>query len=112
MNEDGIKRKYLSLSGGRPRLTAALCERFYNNPQGLDPPFDNIYAHCTSGQKYVEAVAKRGDVLVTHGLLPHSHSPNHLHYARVITNPHVNLVEPFNLNREDGDYVRANRSES
>lgn len=49
--------------------------------------------------------AKAGDLLVTHGMLPHSHSPNHLHYARVITNPHVNLVEPFDLNRADGDYV-------
>jgi hypothetical protein len=50
-------------------------------------------------------VAKKGDVFVTHGMLPHSHSPNHLHYARVITNPHVNLSEPFNLSRKDGDYV-------
>lgn len=38
-------------------------------------------------------------------MLPHSHSPNHLNYARVITNPHVNLREPFNLNRADGDYT-------
>jgi len=38
-------------------------------------------------------------------MLPHAAGPNHLHYARVITNPHVCLAEPFNLNREDGDYV-------
>lgn len=38
-------------------------------------------------------------------MLPHTHTPNHLHYARVISNPHVNLKEPFNLNRPDGDYV-------
>jgi hypothetical protein len=30
---------------------------------------------------------------------------NCLHYARVITNPHVSLREPYNLNRPDGDYV-------
>jgi hypothetical protein len=33
-----------------------------------------------------------------------------MHYARVITNPHVNLKEPYNLNRADGDYVRLSRS--
>jgi hypothetical protein len=50
-------------------------------------------------------VAKRGDVFILHGLLPHVASFNHLHYARVITNPHVTLREPYNLNRPDGDYV-------
>ncbi|GMK55989.1 hypothetical protein CspeluHIS016_0210450 [Cutaneotrichosporon spelunceum] len=89
LNEDGIK---------------PLCELFYNTPEGLDPPFDNIYAHCTRGKVYTEVTASAGDLLVTHGMLPHSHSPNHLHYARVITNPHVNLAEPFDLNRSDGDY--------
>lgn len=56
---------------------------------------------------YKEFVAKRGDLIITHSLLPHSHTPNHLHYARVITNPHVNLKDPFNLNRPDGDYVSS-----
>jgi hypothetical protein len=50
-------------------------------------------------------VAKQGDVFILHGLLPHVASFNHLHYARVITNPHVTLKEPYNLNRPDGDYV-------
>jgi hypothetical protein len=36
---------------------------------------------------------------------PHAPSRNHMHYARVITNPHVNLKEPYNLNRADGNYV-------
>ena len=36
---------------------------------------------------------------------PHTHGVNHLHFARVITNPHVNMTDPFNLNRPDGDYV-------
>jgi hypothetical protein len=33
----------------------------------------------------------------------------HLHYARVITIPNVNLARPFNLNRPDGDYERLRR---
>lgn len=40
-----------------------------------------------------------------HGLLPHVASPNKLWYARVITNPHVSLAKPHNLNRPDGHYV-------
>lgn len=50
-------------------------------------------------------MAKKGDTFLLHGLLPHTASFNHLHYARVITNPHVTLKEPYNLNRADGDYV-------
>lgn len=49
--------------------------------------------------------AKKGDVVITHGLLPHVVSYNYLHYARVITNVHVTLRDPLNLNRGDGDYV-------
>lgn len=106
--EDGIKCRSLTYTPFRLLFTdndPALVERFYANPQGLDPPFANIYSHCKTASSFAEVVAKAGDVLVTHGMLPHSHSPNHLHYARVITNPHVNLSEPFNLNRPDGDYT-------
>ena len=56
-----------------------------------------VLAFEESGIKWVVA----GDVFITHGLIPHTATPNHLHYARVITNPHVNL------NRADGDYVRS-----
>lgn len=38
-------------------------------------------------------------------LQPHTNSKNHLRYARVIANPHINMVEPFNLNRVDSAYV-------
>ena len=44
-------------------------------------------------------------MFITHQLLPHSHSANHLHYPRIITNPHVSLKEDLSLNREDGQYV-------
>jgi len=80
-------------------------QHLYDHPEGLDPPFKGVYEHCPTSKVFTEVVAKKGDVFVTHGMLPHSHAPNHKHYARVITNPHVNLREPFNLNRPDGDYV-------
>ncbi|BEJ12560.1 hypothetical protein CspHIS471_0210200 [Cutaneotrichosporon sp. HIS471] len=85
---------------------APLMKHFYDHPEGLDPPFQGIYDYCyTAGNKLATVVGKKGDVFVTHGMLPHSHAPNHLHYARVISNPHVNLSEPYNLNRADGDYT-------
>lgn len=89
-----------------------LCETFYKHPEGIDPPFNGfkLYDHCKQAKKFTQIEAKAGDVFITHGLLPHAHTPNHLHYARVITNPHVNLKEPFNLNRPDGDYVRPRQS--
>lgn len=86
-------------------LTLALVKHFYNHPEGLDPPFYGAYDHCADSKVFTEIVAKAGDVFVTHGMLPHTHTPNHLHYARVISNPHINLKQPFNLNRADGDYV-------
>lgn len=85
---------------------AGICQYLYDHPEGLDPPFEHIlYQHIPQCKKFSSIVAKAGDVFITHGLLPHTNGQNHLHYARVIANPHVNMIEPFNLNREDGDYV-------
>lgn len=50
-------------------------------------------------------MAKQGDVFILHGLLPHVAGFNYLHYARVITNPHITLKEEYDLDRADGDYV-------
>lgn len=82
-----------------------LCKKFYDLPEGIDPPLEHLYSHVAECKSVNSVVANRGDLIITHALLPHTHSPNHKHYARVITNPHVNLVEPYNLNRPDGDYV-------
>ncbi|ORY31054.1 hypothetical protein BCR39DRAFT_494260 [Naematelia encephala] len=83
-----------------------VCKYLYDHPEGLDSPFeDTLYTHIPSCKKFATIEAKAGDVFITHGLLPHTWSENHLHYARVISNPHVNLVEPFNLNRKDSDYT-------
>ncbi|KAL3448402.1 hypothetical protein BJX65DRAFT_307262 [Aspergillus insuetus] len=48
--------------------------------------------------------AKKGDVFILHGLLPHSTSWNYLHYPRIITNVHITLREPLDLHRSDGNY--------
>ncbi len=85
---------------------SGVCQYLYDHPEGLDSPFeDTLYTHVPSCKNFSSVVAKAGDVFITHGLLPHTNGQNLLHYARVITNPHVNLIEPFNLSREDGDYV-------
>jgi hypothetical protein len=73
--------------------------------EGIDPPFSYLYRHIKDCKKFTTVEAKAGDVLITHALLPHAPSKNHLHEIRVITNPHVNLKDPFNLNRPDGDYT-------
>ncbi|KAI5479741.1 hypothetical protein MNV49_003002 [Pseudohyphozyma bogoriensis] len=89
--EDGIKQ---------------ICEYLLAHPEGLDPPLDVLYEDMgTKCHKFAQVEAKKGDVFLLHGLLPHANSANHLRYARVIANPHCNMVEPFNLNRADGDYT-------
>ena len=78
----------------------------YDHPEGLDPPLHG--ANCThvkDCEQFSTVVAKKGDVILLHGLLPHVASPNYLHYARVISNPHVSLHSPHSLNRADGNYV-------
>ncbi|KAJ4167425.1 hypothetical protein NW754_011240 [Fusarium falciforme] len=75
------------------------------HPKGLDPPIKGQNCeHIKHCEQFSTVVAKKGDVILLHGLLPHVASPNYLHYARVITNPHVCLHSPYNLNREDGNY--------
>jgi hypothetical protein len=91
-----------------------MCEHYYNHPEGFDPPYHNtgtfdIIQKC---ERFSTLEAKAGDVILLHGLLPHTNSLNYLHYARIITNPHACLKEPLNFNREDGNYVRAYLSNS
>ncbi|KAK3681998.1 hypothetical protein LTR37_020676 [Vermiconidia calcicola] len=84
---------------------AGVVKYLYSHPEGLDPPLAAKHcAHVNECKQYSTVVAKKGDVILLHGLLPHAPSPNFLHYARVITNPHVSLRSPYNLNRPDGDY--------
>ncbi|KAG7530408.1 hypothetical protein FFLO_05071 [Filobasidium floriforme] len=83
---------------------ANICQTLLDHPEGFEPPLD-LYSHIPNCKKFVTVEAKAGDVFLLHGLLPHTNSKNHLRYARVIANPHINMVEPFNLNRVDGAYT-------
>lgn len=92
--EDGIERS---------------CQVMYDNPDGWDPPDHDRVLHEAikrgDCEKFVQIEGKAGDVFITHAMLPHAPGINHLWYPRIITNPHVNLKAPFNLNRPDGNYV-------
>ena len=80
----------------------------YDHPEGLDIPTPHPQcAHVKDCKQFHQVVAKAGDVFLLHGLLPHAAGPNYLHYARVISNPHVSLAGPHQLYREDGNYVSA-----
>jgi hypothetical protein len=110
--EDSFKSEHLSTVSRVPADAAVWCETLFANPAGFDPPYDkqlysDIIAKCT---KFSQIEAKAGDVFITHSFLLHTQTPNFLNYARVIANPHVNLREPYNLNRSNGDYVSANWS--
>ena len=79
----------------------------YDHPEGLDPSIRarNIPDMTTGHEQFSTVVAKKGDVILLHGLLPHTASPKFLHYALVISNQHISLHSPYSLNREDGNYV-------
>ncbi|KAM7223749.1 ribonucleoside-diphosphate reductase large subunit [Rhypophila decipiens] len=61
----------------------------------------NVAKGCTH---FVEATGKAGDVYLLHPLMLHSASSNAKRNVRIITNPKVALNEPFNFDREDGNY--------
>lgn len=85
---------------------AGVVKYLYEHPEGLDPPIEaGLYKHIPDCKQFSTVVAKKGDVILLHGHLPHVASPNFLHFARVISNPHVALHSPHNLNRPDGNYV-------
>ncbi|WWC58909.1 uncharacterized protein I303_101454 [Kwoniella dejecticola CBS 10117] len=81
-----------------------VCKYLEDHPEGLDHPYDELVQHAYQCKKFTQIVGKKGDLFITHQLLPHSHAPNYRRYARVITNPHINMRENHNLDRADGDY--------
>jgi hypothetical protein len=87
-------------------INSGVSEFFYNHPEGLDPPDHNACCgHVRGCQRFTTLKAKAGDVILLHGLLPHTNSVNYRNYARVITNPHATLRKPYDLDRSDGEYV-------
>ncbi|KAK5128267.1 hypothetical protein LTR85_002934 [Meristemomyces frigidus] len=85
---------------------ARVVQQLYDHPEGFDPGLNtgDICDGIMGCEEFVPVVAKKGDVFIMHGLLPHVAGFNYLHYARVITNPHVTLRDPYDLNRPDGEY--------
>lgn len=57
-----------------------------------------------SSCKEYRAVAQAGDVYLMHPFMLHSRTRNHTPERRAITNPHIALVEPLCLYREDKNY--------
>ncbi|KAH8895337.1 hypothetical protein GQ53DRAFT_714962 [Thozetella sp. PMI_491] len=86
---------------------ASVCKYLYDHPEGLEPALTaGDLAHGVyECDIFATVEAKKGDVFILHGLLPHAASYNYLHYARVITNSHVTLQEPLKLDRSDNNYV-------
>jgi Phytanoyl-CoA dioxygenase (PhyH) len=70
-----------------------------DSPKGLGP-FDIDYRaiakQCTN---FVEVTGKMGDVVLLHPFMMHSAAPNLLRIPRFITNPPVDLAEPFRFDK-------------
>ncbi|KZT51166.1 hypothetical protein CALCODRAFT_443460 [Calocera cornea HHB12733] len=82
-----------------------VCKYLYDHPEGLEVPFRGHVENIANCEEFFTVTAKAGDTFLTHSLLPHTASRNHLRNLRVITNPHASLKEPFNFNRADpSDY--------
>ncbi|KAK1478401.1 hypothetical protein CTAM01_15003 [Colletotrichum tamarilloi] len=89
------------------RMAYEVCKRLYDHPEGLDPAL--TANDLTIGVRECEisqtVEAKKGDVFIIHGLVPHTANYNYHHYARVITNTHVTLKDQLHLDRPDKNYV-------
>ena len=66
---------------------------------------DTICRDIKTRQRFIQVTGKKGDISVLNERLPHTVASNKLRYARVITNPHITLKQPVDLNRPDGNYV-------
>jgi hypothetical protein len=73
-------------------------------PRGEQPKheglgfYSEIVGHC---EEFHEMTGNVGDVILMHPLMVHSASRNSLRIPRIITNPPVSLVKPFDFDRED-----------
>lgn len=105
-NQEDLRDPIRASRGAGPAIPPAV--RTYTGLQGLPNGASSRFYQLNVNRRRPirsQVEAKAGDIFLLHGLLPHTQSKNYLHYARAITNPHVNMHEPFDLNRADGDYV-------
>lgn len=104
-----------------PAAIKHVAKHLYDNPAGVTPRFTpraqnpnfdnedtlawfNDLAASMPDEAFVEVTGNIGDVFLLHPLMLHSASNNKLRELRIITNPPVSLNEPFQLQREDGQY--------
>ncbi|KAK1511150.1 uncharacterized protein CCOS01_14912 [Colletotrichum costaricense] len=90
-------------------LTGEVCKRLYDHPEGLDPALtaDDLTIGVRECEIFQTVEAKKGDVFILHGLVPHTANYNCHHYARVITNTHITLKDQLHLDRPDKNYTLA-----
>jgi hypothetical protein len=105
-----------------PPAIDVVAKHLYEHPEGVSPRMStraenpdftqeetglrwyNNLAASMPDSAFVEATGVVGDVYLLHPLMMHSASNNQLRAVRVITNPPVSVKEPFNFDREDGNY--------
>lgn len=93
--------------GVSPRMTPRKENPEWKNEDSLE--WYNSLARSMPDEAFVEVTGVVGDVFLLHPLMLHSVSNNTLRHVRVITNPPVSVKEPFNFDREDGDYSVVER---
>ena len=74
------------------------------HPEGVQPNGFDFRGMAHECSDFIEATGKAGDVYLLHPYLLHASSRNALRLPRLITNPAVQLREPMNFDRPDGDY--------
>lgn len=105
-----------------PGAIKHVAKYLYDHPEGVsprfipraeNPKFDfegslgwfNTLAASLPDEDFVEVTGQIGDVYLLHPLMLHSASNNKLRALRIITNPPVSLLQPFELQRDDGNYT-------
>jgi len=81
----------------------------YEHPEGALPRLESADGSraidCIKDcNRFSEMTGNKGDVILMHPFMPHSAAKNHLRNIRIIANPAVSVNQPFNFDREDGDY--------
>jgi Phytanoyl-CoA dioxygenase (PhyH) len=82
-----------------PESISIVAKILAQNPKGLEPEsfdFKGIAKQCSS---FVELTGRAGDVILLHPLMLHSAAPNLLKIPRFITNPPVDIKEPFRFDK-------------
>lgn len=110
-----------------PKAMPRLARWLYDHPEGVSPRmvprgapdftrernlgwYTDLAASVGAEEgAFVEVTGKTGDVFLLHPLMMHSATSNALRNVRIITNPPVSLREPFNFDREDGNYSLVER---